>query len=232
MFDRIGEMAEIDTEALDMLLMDIQDPDLERLLGELTAPDSGLLPEADPDAIPDQVDTRCQPSDLWVLGEHRLIVADCTDPASVVRLMDGTRAKLLVTDPPYAVDYVEKARDMNRRGYVHSRGTLAAAMEGDGIAAGQEDDLWRGAFCISQAEAAEEAAAVYVWHGYKTTGLLVPLLLSLGYLHHQTLLWVKNNFVIGRTDYQAGARRSASTDGSKAIGHLSMVRRTRPPSGR
>jgi DNA modification methylase len=46
-----------------------------------------------------------EPNQLWVLGRHRLIVGDCTDDATIDRLMDGQRAAMVFTDPPYGVDY-------------------------------------------------------------------------------------------------------------------------------
>lgn len=101
MFDAIGSLAEIDTEALDRLIEEIDDAQLERLLGELSEPESGLLPEADPDAVPEQVETRCQPGDLWLLGEHRLLCGDCTDSADIERLLGRYPPRLLVTSPPY-----------------------------------------------------------------------------------------------------------------------------------
>jgi DNA modification methylase len=213
LFDnRAAELAEWD---LDQLRADLdagldfeglfRSEELDALLAEVSGPagEGGLAPGVDPDELPENPETRCKPGDLWELGPHRLIVADCTEPTAVERLMGDERAKLLLTDPPYAVDYVEKARDMNRRGYVHSRGTLAAAIEGDGIEAGQEDALWRDAFVTALGSAVDEHAAVYIWHAQGRAMLtLYNLLAELGFLHHQTIIWEKNNFVIGRCDYQ------------------------------
>lgn len=202
LFDPITALATEDSEALDRLIAEIGDPDLERLLGELES-GGGLLEGADPDAIPDNAPTRCKAGDLWRLGEHRLLCGDSTVSTDVERLMGEAKAGVLLTDPPYAVDYVEKARDMNARGYGHSRSTLAAAIEGDGIEEGQEAGLWRDAFLTAYAEALEENAAVYIWHAQgRAMLILYNLLAELGFLHHQTLIWVKNNFVIGRCDYQ------------------------------
>lgn len=177
---------------------------LAELLGRgAEEPESGLLPDADPDALPESVETRCKAGDLWALGSHRLWVGDCTDPGGVALLMNGERAKLLVTDPPYAVDYVEKARDMNRLGYGHSRGKSASAIEGDGLDEQKAEVLWRNAFCTAYEAAADDSAAVYVWHAQGRAMLaLYNLLASMGFLHHQTLIWRKENFAIGRCDYQ------------------------------
>ena len=102
-FDRIGGMAEEDPQALDRLIEEIGDVDLERLLGEITEPASGLLPEADPDAIPEVVETRAKAGDLWMLGEHRLLCGDCTVATDVERLMQGSGADMIWSDPPYGL---------------------------------------------------------------------------------------------------------------------------------
>ena len=57
------------------------------------------------DEVPEEVETRCKLGDLWQLGNsHRLICGDSTDPAVIDRLMDGVKAKLLLTDPPYGIN--------------------------------------------------------------------------------------------------------------------------------
>lgn len=117
--------------------------------------------------------------------------------------MGRARASVVVTDPPYAVDYVDKARDMNARGYGHSRSTLAAAIQGDGIDDEQAESLWRASLTVAHEQAAQTHAAWYIWHAPGRAMLtLYNLLAELGFLHHQTIIWVKNGFVIGRCDYQ------------------------------
>lgn len=65
------------------------------------------------DATPDEGPTRVQPGELWQLGEHRLLCGDSTKAEDVARLMDGERAVLLATDPPYnvGIDYGEESDD-------------------------------------------------------------------------------------------------------------------------
>ena len=55
--------------------------------------------------IPEDVETRCQLGDVWQLGRHRLMCGDSTDIKSVQKLCDGTSMDMLLTDPPYNVDY-------------------------------------------------------------------------------------------------------------------------------
>jgi len=105
-FDAIGAMALVDDEALAALIESIDDGALEQLLGEVSEPASGLLPEADPDALPERVETRCKAGELWQLGEHRLLCGDATKREDVERLMEGELPALVFSDPPYGIDIV------------------------------------------------------------------------------------------------------------------------------
>ena len=59
--------------------------------------------EIEEDEIPEEVETRCKLGDVWKLGNHRLICGDSTDPAVIDRLMDGVKADMVFTDPPYGM---------------------------------------------------------------------------------------------------------------------------------
>jgi len=61
--------------------------------------------DKDADSVPGNAEARCKEGDLWVLGEHRLLCGDCTVKENVERLMDGEKADMLFTDPPYNVGY-------------------------------------------------------------------------------------------------------------------------------
>ena len=55
------------------------------------------------DEVPEEVETRCKLGDLWQLGDHRLICGDSTDVNVIDRLMDGVKADMVFTDPPYSI---------------------------------------------------------------------------------------------------------------------------------
>ena len=81
------------------------------------APGSGLLPGKDPDdapPLPAMATSRL--GDLFLLGRHRLLCGDSTSPEDVARLMDGTRADMLLTDPPYGVAYKSDSKALKAGG--------------------------------------------------------------------------------------------------------------------
>jgi hypothetical protein len=104
--NRAGELAEWDLDVLPDVLKSLSEEfdlgeigfdsnDLAKLIKEVKAGET-----AD-DAIPEEVEPRCKSGDLWILGEHRLICGDSSDPLVLERLMAGEKAELVFTDPPY-----------------------------------------------------------------------------------------------------------------------------------
>jgi len=79
--------------------------DLDALIDELagTADPAELL--TDPDEVPEEVETRCKPGDLWILGRHRLLCGDSTKADDVARLMGNEKACAVVTDSPYGINH-------------------------------------------------------------------------------------------------------------------------------
>jgi len=100
--NKSAELSEWDIDLLaeDVPQLDFDGFDIEWDLPEL-APEGGQNVEEV--KIPEEVETRAKLGDLWQLGEHRLICGDSTDSAVIDRLMDGVKAKLLLTDPPYGI---------------------------------------------------------------------------------------------------------------------------------
>jgi len=77
---------------------------------------------------PIQTEPRCKVGDLWQLGNHRLICGDSTDVAVIDRLMDGVKAKLLLTDPPYGINVVQN-RQVGGGGALHFGGKVGKRVE-------------------------------------------------------------------------------------------------------
>lgn len=126
-----------------------------------------------------------RPGDVWNLGPHRLICGDSTKRDTYAVLMQGDLARLIVTDPPYNVDYEGNAgKIMNDsmdsasfRAFLHDMYSAAAAVTAAG-------------------------AGVYVFHADGEGVAFREELQRAGFLLKQCLVWVKNSFVLGRQDYQ------------------------------
>lgn len=108
-FDPIAAMAESDAGALDALLrnVDTGSEALQKMLAEL-ADGAGLYQdkEVTEDEVPEPpANPITKPGDLWILGDHRVLCGDSKKAEDVTRLMDGAKSDLLLTDPPYGIDY-------------------------------------------------------------------------------------------------------------------------------
>jgi 16S rRNA G966 N2-methylase RsmD len=88
-------LQELDTGAFDMDATGFDAHELEQMM---TASHQG---NTDDDAVPDDAPPICQPCDLWLLGDHRLLCGDSTKAEDVARLMDGQKADMVFTDPPF-----------------------------------------------------------------------------------------------------------------------------------
>lgn len=92
----------------DLTVIGFSEKELEEILEASGDPIEG---ETDPDEAPATTeDVVSRVGDLWLLGNHRLICGNCNDPAVVAALMEGEKARLVLTDPPYNVDYHHSAR--------------------------------------------------------------------------------------------------------------------------
>lgn len=132
--------------------------------------------------------TRCQQGDVWLLGRHRLMCGDSTKEADVAKLMSGEQAHLLLTDPPYNVDYQGGTKDKMK------------------IANDCMDDVAFVQFLLAAFNRAVQAmrpgAAFYIWHADIKGWEFRTALKEAGLTLQETLIWVKNALVLGRQDYQ------------------------------
>ena len=100
--------SEWDFNLLDDELDDIFDIDMSDFGFDLNFDDGPA--EVTEDEVPEQVETKAQLGDLWILGRHRLICGDSTDVTVIDRLMDGVKADMVFTDPPYGYNYQSNMR--------------------------------------------------------------------------------------------------------------------------
>lgn len=128
--------------------------------------------------------------DIWVLGRHRLMCGDSTEADDVALLMDGNKADMLLTDPPYNVDYTGKASELETR-----------KIENDKMEDSAFQDFLTSAFS-NAAENMKAGGVFYIWHA-ESEGLNFRVACKkAGFQVRQCLIWNKNAMVMGRQDYQ------------------------------
>lgn len=130
----------------------------------------------------------CKPGDIWMLGHHRLICGSASEPGDIDKLMGTTQADLVVTDPPYNVDYVGKTKD-------------ALKIQGDKIGEGAFKEFLKDAF-TNMLNHMKKGAAFYVWHADSSGDIFRNACTDTGLQVRQCLIWKKNCMVLGRQDYQ------------------------------
>jgi len=197
--NRTAELAEWDDEILSAQLNGLfvddealleaagytQD-DLESMLEEL-APE----PEITEDEIPEPpVDPITKPGDLWLLGEHRLLCGDSTKAEDVERLMAGAKAGMMVTDPPYGVEYDADWRNQAKRPDGTAYGASAL-----GKVSNDDRADWRESWALFHGDIA------YVWHADCRSPEVAESLTVCDFVIRNLIVWAKNSMVIGRGDY-------------------------------
>lgn len=170
--------AEIEDLKLDDFDIDLLGFD-EKFLDGLLEPEptTGLTDE---DAVPEVPETpKTVLGDVWVLGNHRLMCGDSTSIDAVDKLMNGAKADMVFTDPPYGVDYKGINND-DRSGL---------------------DGLLRGAFS-SYLATSKSGAAIYVFHSDKCADIFHSVFRE--FFHFSSMvIWAKNSLTLSRTDYQS-----------------------------
>ncbi len=193
--NRTAELAEWDEGALQQQLaaIAIEDEELLAATGydekELARLAAAAAPEVTEDEVPEPpADPVTQPGDLWLLGKHRLLCGDSTKAEDVERLMDGQRADLMLTDPPYNVDYTGGTKD-------------ALKVANDSM--GDTDFRKFLAACFTQAFGSmKPGASFYVFHADREGYNFYGSIRDCGQVVRQCLIWQKDVLVMGRQDYQ------------------------------
>ncbi|HVL65749.1 MAG TPA: DNA methyltransferase [Vicinamibacterales bacterium] len=189
--NRAAELAEWDPAVLARLQQEFPDFDIHAFWDarEFDQVMEGLGESApgftDPDAIPPLRGTDIMPGDVFRLGAHRLLCGDSTNPAHVAALFAGAVPFLMVTDPPYGVEYDPTWR--NRAGVSESLRTGAVA----------NDDRadWSDAWRLFPGDVA------YVWHAGIYSSVVESSLVATGFEPRAQIIWRKPRFVLSRGHY-------------------------------
>lgn len=179
-----SEIAGLGEDGFDLSLLGFNEAELAALLAEktegLTDPDDVPEPPADPVSVL---------GDVWVLGKHRIVCGDSTDADVVGKCLNGVEPHLMVTDPPYGVEYDASWRDK------------VGASSGGGTATGKvlNDDNadWREAWALFPGDVA------YVWHADKFSPVVAESLEVNGFQMRNLIIWAKSQLVMSRGDYHS-----------------------------
>jgi DNA modification methylase len=198
------ELADLQGIGFDLALTGFDAEELQSLLDD--APATGLTDE---DLVPPPPETPItRPGDLIVLGSHRLLCGDSTNPNHVRLLLNGARPHLMVTDPPYGVDYDPDWR--NRAG--------VSATARTGKVANDDRADWREAWALFPGD------VVYVWHAAIHATTVAESLMACGFNIRAQIVWSKPRFALGRGDYHWQHEPCLYAVRKGAIGHWQGAR--------
>lgn len=193
--NRLADLGGYDDETLSALLSDVSSLDglgwSQDDVDELAA---ALEPERDDSEVedvevPDDAPQRVKRGEIWVLGEHRLMCGDSTKPEDMRKLLGGGEADLWLTDPPYNVAIVGKAKKH-------------LTIENDSWANDDEFvEFLRKAF-VTALDVLKPGCAFYVWFAQTQAENFLAAADKAGMTIRQTLIWAKSTFSLGRQDYQ------------------------------
>jgi len=208
--DPLASMAESDAERIKALLETVgTDNDavqelLRRTAGErlwqIVHPDEVDEVEVSPERADElRLKWGVEAGQLWQIASHLIICGDCSDRAVVGRLWPNgqPRLRMIWTDPPYGVSYADKTAWMERHGAQKRRKPI----ENDSLTPEEVEALFSAALA-NAVPYAEQGAAL---HASVPAGPLLPVFIAAmekgGFSYRHSLVWVKQTFVLGRSDY-------------------------------
>jgi len=179
------ELSELDGLDFDLTLTGFELDEVGSLMAEKT---EGLT---DPDDVPEvQEQAVTAKGDTWLLGKHRLRCGDSTDADDVAALLAGVEPHLMVTDPPYGVEYDADWRNRADRANGKPVGNKAV-----GVVRNDDRADWREAWTLFPGDVA------YVWHGYRQCPVTARELEDCGFDLRALIVWAKSSAPISRGDY-------------------------------
>jgi DNA modification methylase len=180
------ELRALQADDMDLSLLGFDQETLDRLLDDTSFEENEAAAEAADQPAPEPpVVPVTRPGNLWLLGRHRLLCGDATSAADVARLLNGARPHLMVTDPPYGVDYDPAWR--NEAGISTTLRT--------GRVANDDRADWREAWSLFPGDVA------YVWHAGVHARTVIESLEAAGFAIRSQIVWAKPRLVLGRGDY-------------------------------
>jgi len=186
-------------DGYDLTLTGFTASEYEDLLVDLELPEQAQEDDFDVTAAIPKTPTTKR-GDIWQLGKHRLMCGDSALAEDVSALMDGEEADLVLTDPPYNVDYGEKVEHLEKS-HVSSTTRDSSDIQND-VMSDEEFQKFLLAAHRRMEEAMRPGAVIYVFHSDSRGLQFRQAFQDAGFRLRQCLIWEKNTFVMGRQDYQ------------------------------
>nr|CRH06588.1 ParB domain protein nuclease [Candidatus Magnetococcus massalia] len=202
-----AELARLQEDDFNLSLVGFTDEEMGDLLDgfsdDMNGDGSGIGAGAD-EVVPEPpANPVSQTGDLWILGEHRLLCGSSLNPDDVIRLMNGERAILFATDPPYLVDYDGTnhpgSKESHKRESLNKDWSESYGVTWDDSSQGPE--LYEGFIRAAIDHAIEPNAAWYCWHASKRQAMLEAVWEKSGAFQHQQIIWNKEKGVLTRSKY-------------------------------
>ncbi|MCK1417629.1 site-specific DNA-methyltransferase [Bradyrhizobium sp. CW4] len=174
------ELADLSGMGADLSTLGFSSKELARALSRV---EGGLTDE---DEIPEVAEIAVsQPGDIWQLGAHRIACGDSREASLVESLFGGTAPQLMVTDPPYGVEYDPEWR--------HRRGVNTSARKGKI----RNDEIadWTPTWNLFP------GGIAYVWHGALRSSIVAESLAKSGFTVRAQIIWAKERLVMSQGDY-------------------------------
>lgn len=202
-----GEFGRWDMEILanefsDLPLEELMGEEFDKVATELTPEQE--VEEDEPPEVDESEPAKSKPGEVYLLGNHRLMCGDSTDEAQVARLMDGNKADMVFTDPPYNVAIGDRNKVLNA---LAAGERIERNLEGDVFKSDEEagEKLWLPAFG-NMLKSANDVCAIYVTMPQGGTHMMMMMMMMMaeaGWQVKHELIWVKNSptFSMGRLDY-------------------------------
>lgn len=173
------EMDELEAAGIDLPFLDGED--------HPTNTEAVDIEEDDFDETTDEIKTRCQSGDIWLLGQHKLICGDSTKESDIERLLGKEMADLWITDPPYNVNYEGGTEDKLK-------------IANDNMNSGDFFEFLKAAFTVAK-NVLKPGCSFYIWYASREHVNFETALNVSGLTVREQLIWNKSSLVLGRFDY-------------------------------
>lgn len=192
----VNVIAQDAASGLDFDALGFLDKELQKIL--VQADDIIQPEENEPAELIDQAETlvekwKVEVGQIWKLGQHRLMIGDCTDPNVMDALMQGEKAQICWSDPPWNVAYGEDIEENNAQGY------KKRTMKNDNL--GELFPAFIQAAIKNIWSASQPGALIYMAMSAQEWPVIDKALRDQGYHWSSTIVWAKDQLVLSRKDY-------------------------------